>query len=144
MKSKKPLISLWCQLRGSPFCPVDGLEMRAAYLKMFKVRLIHLFSKCLNNIQKTYDEAQAGGYGKLEKLSKFFDYLCRNYFGERAVYPAPSWAYYDPNSDGLEAESTTNNAVEILNSQLNSLIPNARLKFSTSISILSTFHRKAF
>ena len=62
--------------------------------------------------------------------------------GENAVFPASTWSYYDPNSDGVHSvESSTNNAAEINNAILKQLIPNSRLKFSMSVSIVHKFHR---
>ena len=80
----------------------------------------------------------------MKELSSFFDYVVKYYFDEKAVYPASTWSYYDPDSDGIHAvESSTNNAAEINNAILKSLIPNSRLKFSSSIEIVLKFHRKA-
>ena len=57
---KHPLALFWTQLRGAGFAPVDGKEMRSAFLKRF---------------QQIYDELKEAEFPLLSNLSTFLHYL---------------------------------------------------------------------
>ena len=121
-----PLNLFWCQLKGSAFTPVDGREMRSAYLKRFK---------------QVYDELEKAEFPLLGNLEIFLNYLHDYYFSENATYPARDWSYYNP-APTPEPEAATNNNSELLNAILNSMLPSGRVGFSQSCLTVYRFHRR--